>query len=96
MQILPAWRARGLVHGDLKLDNVGVNDYSGSVHVIDLESVQRLEGDGGGTGLTVCDRNFVWTEGYEAPEVHREPACVSATSDVYSVGRMLAMVLVSV
>jgi serine/threonine-protein kinase PknG len=82
MEVLVALRYlhdKGLVYCDLKPDNViQVDD---QVKLIDLGAVLRMSDRGGA---------IYGTPGYQAPEVERD-ADPSVASDLYTVGRMLAV-----
>lgn len=82
VQILADWRSRRLVHGDVKPSNIVV-DSDWHVFLLDLESVVELP-----TAKTT-HRSKAYTVVYAAPEV-RKKKVVTLTSDLYSVGVMIA------
>ncbi len=82
LAILPAFsylHSQGFTHNDMKPDNVMVE--GDSVKLLDLGAMRRI-GDRGGT--------IFGTDGYFAPEAEDDPVAVS---DLYSVGRTLAVLL---
>jgi serine/threonine-protein kinase PknG len=72
--------ASGLLYNDLKPDNVMLED--GDIKVIDLGGVCRM---------TKADGDIYTTIGYAAPELAKDGP--SITSDLYSVGRMIAVLV---
>lgn len=78
--ILAYAHSRGVVHGDLKPDNIMIGRY-GEVLVLDWGIARRVDepGEAGGT------------EGYRAPE--QGDGLASPASDVYSLGAILYSVL---
>jgi serine/threonine-protein kinase PknG len=83
LSVLPAFsylHERGLVYCDFKPDNViHVGD---AVQLIDLGGVRRLDD---------ADASIFGTPGYQAPEVPRTGPSVA--SDLYTVGRSLAVLI---
>lgn len=83
LQILQAWAAAGLVHGDLKPSNIGItDDDDDTVYLLDVETVVTLDP---GKDFTPTPKGFRSTEKYRAPEVNEKDA-VCSKSDLYSVG----------
>jgi serine/threonine-protein kinase PknG len=85
LEVLPAlshMHERGLLYCDFKPDNVVQTGTD--VTLIDLGAVRRMDDPGGD----------VWgTVGYQAPEISPEGAGPSVASDVYTVGRTLAVLV---
>jgi serine/threonine-protein kinase PknG len=83
-EILPAFGyldELGLVYCDFKPENVMVEE--DTVKLIDLGAVRRVDAVGG---------DIYGSKGYTAPEAHDAP---SPLSDLYSVGRALAVLIAS-
>ena len=81
--ILPAFaylHREGLLYNDFKPDNVMLQ--GDDVKLIDLGAVTQMEDR---------DATIYGTDGYQAPEVDR--LGLSVTSDLYSIGRCLAMLV---
>lgn len=72
--------ASGLLYNDMKPDNVMLED--GDIKVIDLGGVCRI---------TKTDGDIYTTAGYAAPELAADGP--SITADLYSVGRMIAVLV---
>lgn len=72
---------QGLVYCDFKPDNVMVEE--DSLKLIDLGAVRRVDEEGG---------DIYGSRGYNAPEAAERP---SPCSDIYSVGRTLALLVAS-
>jgi serine/threonine-protein kinase PknG len=85
LEVLPAlshMHERGLLYCDFKPDNVVQTGTD--VTLIDLGAVRRMDDPGGD----------VWgTIGYQAPEISPDGAGPSVASDVYTVGRTLAVLV---
>lgn len=85
LEVLPAlghMHERGLLYCDFKPDNVVQTGTE--VTLIDLGAVRRMDEPGGD----------VWgTVGYQAPEISPHGAGPSVASDVYTVGRTLAVLV---
>ena len=85
LEVLPAlshMHERGLLYCDFKPDNVVQTGTD--VTLIDLGAVRRMDEPGGD----------VWgTVGYQAPEIAPEGVGPSVASDVYTVGRTLAVLV---
>jgi serine/threonine-protein kinase PknG len=85
LEVLPAlshMHERGLLYCDFKPDNVVQTGTD--VTLIDLGAVRRMDDPGGD----------VWgTVGYQAPEISPDGAGPSVASDVYTVGRTLAVLV---
>ncbi|MDL5158828.1 tetratricopeptide repeat protein [Actinomycetospora termitidis] len=85
LEVLPAlshMHERGLLYCDFKPDNVVQTGTE--VTLIDLGAVRRIDDPGGD----------VWgTVGYQAPEISPEGAGPSVASDVYTVGRTIAVLV---
>ncbi|WP_018331382.1 serine/threonine-protein kinase [Actinomycetospora chiangmaiensis] len=85
LEVLPAlahMHERGLLYCDFKPDNVVQTGTD--VTLIDLGAVRRIDDPGGD----------VWgTVGYQAPEIAPDGAGPSVASDVYTVGRTLAVLV---
>ena len=82
LAILPAFsylHAQGFTHNDMKPDNVMVE--GDSVKLLDLGAMRRIADQGG---------TIFGTDGFFAPEAEDGPVAVS---DLYSVGRTLAVLL---
>lgn len=80
--ILPAFaylHRQGMVYCDFKPDNVMLED--DDVKLIDMGGVRRADD---------AEGDIYGTKGYSAPEAHEYP---SYTSDLYTVGRTLAVLL---
>jgi serine/threonine-protein kinase PknG len=90
LNILPAFGyldSRGLIFMDMKLENVMVEDDGQGNTVeklIDLGAVRRIDDKDGDLFATV---------GYAAPEVSANPPAPTPVSDLYSVGRALALLV---
>jgi serine/threonine-protein kinase PknG len=85
LEVLPAlshMHERGLLYCDFKPDNVVQTGTD--VTLIDLGAVRRMDDPGGD----------VWgTVGYQAPEISPDGVGPSVASDVYTVGRTLAVLV---
>ncbi|NMO92378.1 tetratricopeptide repeat protein [Actinomycetospora sp. TBRC 11914] len=85
LEVLPAlshMHERGLLYCDFKPDNVVQTGTD--LTLIDLGAVRRIDDPGGD----------VWgTVGYQAPEITPDGAGPSVASDVYTVGRTLAVLV---
>lgn len=85
LEVLPAlshMHERGLLYCDFKPDNVVQTGTD--VTLIDLGAVRRIDDPGGD----------VWgTVGYQAPEIAPDAAGPSVASDVYTVGRTIAVLV---
>jgi serine/threonine-protein kinase PknG len=85
LEVLPAlshMHERGLLYCDFKPDNVVQTGTE--VTLIDLGAVRRIDDPGGD----------VWgTVGYQAPEISPDGVGPSVASDVYTVGRTLAVLV---
>lgn len=84
IEVLPAFGyldELGLVYCDFKPENVMVEEET--VKLIDLGAVRREEDTGG---------DIYGSKGYSAPEAHAQP---TAVSDLYTVGRALAVLVAS-
>ncbi len=80
--------ARGIVHRDIKLENVMVGEY-GEVHLVDWGIAVRTEGEAGALAHAL-----VGTPAYMAPEMLEADATrVTARTDVYLLGATLHEVL---
>ncbi len=82
IEILPAFGyldEMGLVYCDFKPENVMVEEET--VKLIDMGAVRREEDTGG---------DIYGSKGYTAPEAHAQP---TAVSDLYTVGRALAVLV---
>jgi serine/threonine-protein kinase PknG len=80
---LPAlgyFHSQGLVYCDMKPDNIVLT--GGSLKIIDLGGVRRIDDD---------ESAIYGTTGYQAPEVADDGP--SVVSDLYTVGRMLAVLV---
>jgi serine/threonine-protein kinase PknG len=90
LNILPAFGyldSRGLVYMDMKLENVMVeDDGQGSTieKLIDLGAVRRVDDKDGDLFATV---------GYAAPEISADPPAPTPVSDLFCVGRALALLV---
>jgi serine/threonine-protein kinase PknG len=85
LEVLPAlshMHERGLLYCDFKPDNIVQTGTD--LTLIDLGAVRRIDDPGGD----------VWgTVGYQAPEISPDGAGPSVASDVYTVGRTLAVLV---
>jgi tetratricopeptide (TPR) repeat protein len=89
LEPLALLHAKGLIHGDLKLDHVMV-DKAGKVHLVDFggDKLRQRSGANGQSGLLAV----LGSPRTVAPEVLRgKPA--DARSDIYAFGAMLAELL---
>jgi serine/threonine-protein kinase PknG len=90
LNILPAFAyldRRGLIYMDMKLENVMVvDDGQGNTisKLIDLGAVRRADDKEGDLFATI---------GYAAPEVSADPAYPTPVSDLFSIGRTLALLV---
>lgn len=78
-----AWRAAGLIHCDIKPDNVMV-DHDGTIKVSDLGlSITRDAHGGAGNG------DIMGTPGYMSPEQVAGEVTLDCRTDIYALGCML-------
>lgn len=87
MQVLIEWRKHGLVHGDLKPSNIGV-DSDGNLLLFDLEACPTVDKEG-----SVAHSNGVYTRCYAAPELLSSHE-INGGTDLYAMGVMLKDALV--
>lgn len=80
-----AWDERGIVHCDLKPENVMINT-SGEVKIIDLGSVYRF---GSTDGVQSSETELVGTPAYVSPEQVVGGCGLDCRSDIYSLGATL-------
>ena len=84
---LTAAHARGIVHRDVKPENVMVGEF-GEVYLLDWGIALRM-GDTSASALG----SIVGTPGYMAPEMVLEPASADGRTDVFMLGAVLHNVL---
>jgi eukaryotic-like serine/threonine-protein kinase len=77
---LAAVHARGLVHRDVKPVNILVEDDTGRAVLLDLGVVRAVD------AATTASGYLVGTPGFMAPEQLKEPAEITARTDVYQLG----------
>jgi serine/threonine protein kinase len=87
LELVGQLHARGIIHRDLKLEHVLVNDQEG-VQLIDFGSARRL---GESEGVADPQPTVVGTPGYMAPEQAGGDA--RPESDLFAVGRILEKAL---
>jgi hypothetical protein len=87
---MKAMQERGLVHNDMKLQNLLMTK-EGKVKVIDFGESRFLE-DGKDTSPSAIVGNFNTTPGYEAPEQYKSDE-VTSKADTYALGGIMNMLL---
>jgi eukaryotic-like serine/threonine-protein kinase len=80
-----AWEHSGLIHGDIKPDNVLV-DEDGAIKIADFSG---LHGVGRGPADQPVDDDIIGTPNYMSPEQARGERDLDIRSDMYAVGALL-------
>lgn len=87
---MKAMQERGLVHNDMKLQNLLMNK-DGTIKVIDFGESRFLE-DGKDTAPSAREGGFSTTPGYEAPEQYKKDE-VTSKADTFALGGIMGMLL---
>ena len=95
LEITNHWHLLGVVHRDIKPSNILINE-SNKVYLVDFNLAKYIEDDEDNPKTTKFKLDYSspkWSYLYAAPELHVKDAYFNESTDVYSIGIVLYILI---